>query len=120
MSEKQETGKVKWFSPRKGYGFLIRDNIPEGEPNHEIFVHYSSIQMDGFRTLFPNLRVSFTVAEGRNEGTIEAKDVKIIAPNFVNQEGEQPKEETQKEKVQEKVEEKAEEKEEEKTEEKEE
>ena len=76
-----ETGQVKWFSAKKGYGFLIRDNIAEGEPNREIFVHYSSVVMEGFKTLLPGLRVQFDVEAGRKNGSIEAKNVKIIAPN---------------------------------------
>ena len=83
MSEEEEIGTVKWFSPKKGYGFLIRDNIPEEDPNHEIFVHYSSIIMDGFRTLLPQLRVKFTVLEGQKEGSIEAKNVEVIPPDFI-------------------------------------
>lgn len=77
-----ETGVVKWFSPRKGYGFLIRDSVPEGGENREIFVHFSSIDMQGFKTLLPNLRVQFEVVPGRKAGSIEAKNVKIISPDF--------------------------------------
>jgi CspA family cold shock protein len=77
-----ESGSVKWFSPRKGYGFIIRDSVPEGQENHEIFCHYSSIKMDGFKTLLPGLRVSFDVEQGKKEGTIEAKNVQIIPPEF--------------------------------------
>ena len=73
-----ETGMVKWFSPRKGYGFIIRDSVPEGEENHEIFVHYSQVDMEGFKTLFPDLHVSFEIIPGKKEGSIEAKNVKII------------------------------------------
>ncbi len=86
MGDERETGITKWFSPRKGYGFIIRDKIPEGEPDREIFVHYSSIEMDGFKTLLPQLRVEFEVASGKREGTIEAKNVKVIPPEFVNEE----------------------------------
>jgi CspA family cold shock protein len=75
------TGTVKWFSPRKGFGFIIRDDIPEGG-NKEIFIHYSSINMDGFKTLLPGLRVEFEVVDGRKAGSVEAKNVKIIAPKF--------------------------------------
>jgi CspA family cold shock protein len=77
----QETGTVKWFSPRKGYGFIIRDNVPEGEPE-EIFVHYSALEMDGFKTLLPDLKVSYEVTFGRREGSIEARNVKIIPFEF--------------------------------------
>lgn len=73
-----ETGVVKWFSPKKGYGFIIRDGVEEdGEDQREIFVHYSSIIMDGFKTLLPGLKVEFDVEPGLKEDSIEAKNVKI-------------------------------------------
>jgi cold shock protein len=77
-----ETGTVKWFSPRKGYGFIIRDGMTENDENYEIFCHYSSITMEGFKTLLPGLRVSFDVESGRKEGSVEAKSVKIIPKEF--------------------------------------
>ncbi|MGB6929183.1 MAG: cold shock domain-containing protein, partial [Syntrophobacteria bacterium] len=52
---------VKWFSERKGYGFIEQD---EGG---DIFVHHSAISMSGFRTLNEGDRVSFDVGEG-NKG----------------------------------------------------
>jgi CspA family cold shock protein len=53
-----ETGKVKWFNGTKGYGFITREN---GE---DIFVHYSSIESDGFKTLNEGDEVEFDVEEG--------------------------------------------------------
>ena len=50
-------GTVKWFSDKKGYGFIEQDN---GE---DIFFHFSSINMQGFKTLSENDRVSFEVEE---------------------------------------------------------
>ena len=50
-------GTVKWFSEKKGYGFIEQDNGPD------IFVHYSSIEAPGFKTLADGERVSFEVEE---------------------------------------------------------
>ncbi len=52
-------GKVKWFNNAKGFGFLRMD----GEDN-DIFVHYSSIQTDGYRTLNEGDPVEFELVEG--------------------------------------------------------
>jgi CspA family cold shock protein len=51
-------GKVKWFNPRKGYGFIA------GADGRDIFVHYSSISGDGYRTLVEGDTVSFDIVEG--------------------------------------------------------
>ena len=51
------TGKVKWFNAEKGYGFITSD---EGK---DIFVHYSAIQADGFRSLEEGQKVSFEIVE---------------------------------------------------------
>jgi CspA family cold shock protein len=51
-------GTVKWFSERKGYGFIEQDD------GGDIFVHHSSINMPGFKTLNEGDRVSFEVGEG--------------------------------------------------------
>ena len=75
-----EYGTVKWFSAKKGYGFIIRDGIPEGDPNREIFVHYSSIDMPGYKMLLPGLRVQYEIKEGKKEGTIEATNLSISNP----------------------------------------
>ena len=51
------TGKVKWFNEEKGYGFITTD---EGK---DVFVHYSAIQIDGFKTLDDGDAVSFEVVQ---------------------------------------------------------
>lgn len=66
MSNK-ETGKVKWFNPDKGYGFISR------ESGEDIFVHFRSIQMDGYKVLEENQKVEFVVAQGMKG--LEAKEV---------------------------------------------
>lgn len=52
-------GTVKWFSAEKGYGFISRDD------GDDVFVHYSAISGDGFRSLEEGMRVEFEVTEGR-------------------------------------------------------
>lgn len=54
----KEKGVVKWFNPAKGYGFIQRST---GE---DVFVHFSAIQMDGYRTLDQGLEVEFDVKQG--------------------------------------------------------
>lgn len=53
----RSTGKVKWFSQEKGYGFIQQDSGPD------VFVHHSQIQASGFRTLNEGERVEFDVIE---------------------------------------------------------
>jgi CspA family cold shock protein len=53
------TGTVKWFNPEKGFGFIRQEN---GE---DVFVHYSSIQGQGFKSLEEGQRVSFDITPGR-------------------------------------------------------
>lgn len=54
-------GTVKWFSPEKGYGFIAVD----GNASEDVFVHWKSIQTDGFKTLDEGQRVEFDITEGR-------------------------------------------------------
>lgn len=52
-------GTVKWFDNRKGYGFIQSEECPE-----DIFVHYSAVEMDGFKTLEEGEQVSFELMQG--------------------------------------------------------
>ena len=64
------SGKVKWFDDAKGYGFITRD---EGG---DVFVHFSQIEGDGFRSLSEGQAVEFEVTEGP-KGPL-ATEVKLI------------------------------------------
>ncbi|MBW1805612.1 MAG: cold-shock protein [Deltaproteobacteria bacterium] len=63
-------GTVKWFSDRKGFGFI------EQEEGDDIFVHFSSIDMSGFKTLSDGEKVSFEI-ENSERGPV-AKNVKRV------------------------------------------
>ena len=52
------TGKVKWFNAAKGYGFIT------GDDGKEVFVHFSAIQVDGFKTLDEDQSVEYDVNDG--------------------------------------------------------
>ena len=66
MSERI-TGTVKWFNSGKGYGFLARDN------GADVFVHFTAIQSNGFRTLEEGQKVEFSIEQGPKG--LQARDV---------------------------------------------
>jgi CspA family cold shock protein len=57
MSER-EVGTVKWFNGSKGYGFISREGA------EDVFVHYSAVLVEGFKTLDEGQRVEFEVTQG--------------------------------------------------------
>ena len=64
------TGKVKWFNNSKGYGFI------ESEGGRDVFVHYSEIQGDGFKTLNEGEVVEYEIAQGE-KGPHAVRVIKI-------------------------------------------
>jgi CspA family cold shock protein len=64
-------GRVKWFDNRRGYGFIT------GEDGHDVYVYYTALQGDGFRSLKHNWRVTFDVVT-TDEGRVEARNVVVI------------------------------------------
>ena len=69
---KREVGTVKWFNESKGYGFIEREEADD------VFVHYTAIQMPGFKTLREGERVEFSVEQGRKG--LQAVNVQPLEP----------------------------------------
>ena len=67
----KEKDKVKWFNNAKGFGFIER------EEGGDIFVHYSSIKVDGYRTLKEGQQVEFIVSQG--EKGLQADEVVALS-----------------------------------------
>lgn len=63
-------GKIKWFNEQKGYGFIQQENGPD------VFVHFTAIQGEGFKTLTEGQKVEFEVVEGE-KGPQAANVVKV-------------------------------------------
>ena len=68
---KQMKGTVKWFNNQKGYGFIST------EEGNDVFVHYSALNMEGFRTLDDGQEVEFDVVVGENGKTQAANVTKL-------------------------------------------
>ncbi len=71
MSEQKITGVVKWFNNTKGFGFIKVDGR-----DSDVFVHYSAITGNGYRTLNEGDRVSFVISQGQKGE--EARNVQKI------------------------------------------
>jgi CspA family cold shock protein len=65
------TGTVKWFSDEKGYGFISRDDGQD-----DVFVHFTAISMNGFRTLQEGSKVQFDITQGTKGA--QAANVQIV------------------------------------------
>ena len=64
-------GKVKWFNNAKGYGFIIANDDEPEYSNEDLFAHFSSIQMEGYKTLKAGQEVSFDViASGKGHHAV--------------------------------------------------
>ncbi len=63
-------GQVRWFSEKKGYGFITRDD------GDDVFVHYSAIQGQGFKTLREGDEVEFEITQG--EKGLQASNVVVV------------------------------------------
>lgn len=67
-------GTVKWFNAEKGYGFIADDNGGD-----DVFVHFSAIVADGYKTLSEGQKVSFeTEVDPKNSAKLRAVDVKAL------------------------------------------
>lgn len=68
------TGTVKWFNPEKGFGFISNDNGGD-----DVFVHFSAINIDGFKTLAEGQKVTFdTETDPKNSAKLRAVNVTPI------------------------------------------
>lgn len=71
MSQERFEGEVIWFDNKSGYGFIARDN------EKDLFVHFSDINCEGFKTVKKGQKVSFTLGVN-NKGAPKATDVTVV------------------------------------------
>lgn len=75
MSEDKFIGDVLWFDPKRGFGFIGWDR--DGEKQKDLFVHFSDVSCEGFKTLYKGQKVSFGVGENVR-GVPKAVEVTVL------------------------------------------
>jgi CspA family cold shock protein len=72
---KEYVGKIIWFNSKRGYGFISWEEA--GEPQKDLFLHWSDIQMEGYKTVKAEQLVSFCIGQ-TNKGLPKAVSVRIL------------------------------------------
>ena len=75
MSSDKLLGEVIWFDPKRGYGFISWKK--DGESQKDLFVHFSDVFCEGFKTLYKGQKVSFGIGENKH-GDPKAIDVVVL------------------------------------------
>ena len=75
MTDEKLTGNVEWFDPKRGYGFISWEL--DGEKQKDLFVHFSDIACEGFKTLYKGQKVSFGLGTNKR-GDPKATEVVIL------------------------------------------
>lgn len=75
MSDSKFVGDVAWFDPKRGYGFITWEK--DGAPQKDLFVHFSDVTCEGFKTLYKGQKVSFNVGTNKN-GDPKAIEVVVL------------------------------------------
>jgi len=76
MTTKTLHGEVIWFDPKRGYGFI--DWIKDGVKQKDLFVHFSDISCEGFKTLYKGQKVSFSLGVNKH-GDPKAVEVVVLS-----------------------------------------
>jgi CspA family cold shock protein len=64
MEMHMANGTVKWFNGEKGFGFITVDPVEGGSAQQDVFVHYSAVEMPGYKVLEEGQRVAFEIGQG--------------------------------------------------------
>ena len=76
MSDSKFYGEVLWFDPKRGYGFIGWSN-EAGEAQKDLFVHFSDVSCEGFKTLYKGQKVSFGLGTNKH-GNPKATEVVVL------------------------------------------